>query len=206
MDPASTHSFSHKHADACLGVEESIRDGIKRPGQSFQFLVLREIPPLHGSEFGVLVVALGEGAIFSCFVLYQGRQALLFVLIEQKPIRLDRRQSFLRSDTCIRRDYLIYYRKRTNLLRGGGRRNPIIWASEHIGTGQASIAIEWRRCRAKPHTRERIDDLHVFSFIELENWSCTMNPLNLVSLLRGRSTTLRPMDKVSKHLCTWEYK
>ena len=94
----------------------------------FDIRFLREIPPLHGSEFCVLVVALREEAIFSCFVLYEGRQAFLFFLIEHKHIRLDRRESFLRSDTCICRDDLIYYGKRTSLLRGGGRRK-----SNHLG-------------------------------------------------------------------------
>jgi len=36
VEPAATHSVSHKHADACFGVEESIRDAFTWPGLSFQ--------------------------------------------------------------------------------------------------------------------------------------------------------------------------
>jgi hypothetical protein len=45
-----TPSFSHKRADACFSVEESIRDAFTRPGLSFQSIFLQEIPPLHASE------------------------------------------------------------------------------------------------------------------------------------------------------------
>ena len=76
----ATHSFSHKHADACFGVEGSIRNAFTRPGLSFQSFFLQEIPPLHASEsLALSVYYLGNGATSSCFLLYQGRHALSFL-------------------------------------------------------------------------------------------------------------------------------
>ena len=70
VEPAATHSFSHKHADACFGVEESIRDAFTLAGTVISifsfFFFLQEIPPLHASESSALsVYHFGEWATSS---------------------------------------------------------------------------------------------------------------------------------------------
>ena len=66
---------------------------IQTAGTVISIFVLREIPPLHASSFGVLCLAYGEWATFSGFMLYEGRQAgrhfFFFFFIEQKYIKPD---------------------------------------------------------------------------------------------------------------------
>lgn len=156
----ATHSFSHKHADACSGVEESIRNAFTRPGLSFQSFFCQEIPPLHASEsLALSVYYLGNGLHLLCFLLYQGRHALSFLHSRIRNFRSGP------GHFCAYDMFFLAGNGRVTVVRRKGMFNHPGWEAYWNGSGWHRLQ-GWRsgHCMARPHTSERFDSLR-FSFI-----------------------------------------
>jgi len=130
----ATPSFSPKHADACFGVEESIRDALTRPGLSFQsFLFARDSPFACKRKFGVICLLRGKWATSSCFLLYQGRHALSFFIHAY--------EIFIRDWGIFAHMICFFCWKWTNNRLEAEGNVQSSGAGKHIGMGQAGMAV-----------------------------------------------------------------